>query len=103
MSRHPTSASETGLSSMPRARPWVAWRPGSPTRSEERRVGKECRSLCDWSSDVCSSDLSMKTYVATPNERQRDWFVVDAQGKTLGRLATGIADKIGRASCRERV
>src|SRR5579875_1972449 len=22
-------------------------------RSEERRVGKECRSLCDWSSDVC--------------------------------------------------
>src|SRR5262252_140534 len=29
----------------------------SQSRSEERRVGKECRSLCDWSSDVCSSDL----------------------------------------------
>src|SRR5579875_3161939 len=29
-------------------------------RSEERRVGKECRSLCDWSSDVCSSDLCSK-------------------------------------------
>src|SRR5476649_1384685 len=29
----------------------------APMRSEERRVGKECRSLCDWSSDVCSSDL----------------------------------------------
>src|SRR6202022_4514172 len=28
------------------------------SRSEERRVGKECRSRCDWSSDVCSSDLS---------------------------------------------
>src|SRR5476649_1309892 len=27
-------------------------------RSEERRVGKECRSRCDWSSDVCSSDLN---------------------------------------------
>src|SRR5438034_598250 len=27
------------------------------TRSKERRVGKEWRSLCDWSSDVCSSDL----------------------------------------------
>src|ERR1035437_5743782 len=26
-------------------------------RSEERRVGKECRCRCDWSSDVCSSDL----------------------------------------------
>src|SRR5947207_411445 len=30
-------------------------------RSEERRVGKECRSLCDWSSDVCSSDLVFET------------------------------------------
>src|SRR5215211_1200165 len=28
-------------------------------RSEERRVGKECRSRCDWSSDVCSSDLRL--------------------------------------------
>src|ERR1044072_1884082 len=27
------------------------------TRSEERRGGKEWRSRCDWSSDVCSSDL----------------------------------------------
>src|SRR5438132_194982 len=31
--------------------------PAAQGRSEERRVGKECRSLCDWSSDVCSSDL----------------------------------------------
>src|SRR5437588_197560 len=29
------------------------------TRSEERRGGKEWRSLCDWSSDVCSSDLNI--------------------------------------------
>src|SRR5947207_27362 len=36
----------------------VEKRPNDPERSEERRVGKECRSLCDWSSDVCSSDLS---------------------------------------------
>ncbi len=34
----------------------------------------------------------MKTFVATPANRQRDWYVVDAQGKTLGRLATQIAD-----------
>src|SRR5437868_918049 len=27
-------------------------------RSEERRVGKDCRSKRDWSSDVCSSDLT---------------------------------------------
>src|SRR5476649_247833 len=32
----------------------------SGTRSEERRVGKECRSRCDWSSDVCSSDLDSR-------------------------------------------
>jgi large subunit ribosomal protein L13 len=34
----------------------------------------------------------MKTFVATPANRQRDWYVVDAEGKTLGRLATQIAD-----------
>ena len=37
---------------------------------------------------------AMKTYVATPANRQRDWYVVDAQGKTLGRLATQIADAL---------
>ena len=36
----------------------------------------------------------MKTYVATPANRQRDWVVVDAEGKTLGRLATQIADAL---------
>jgi large subunit ribosomal protein L13 len=37
---------------------------------------------------------AMKTYVATPAERQRDWYLVDAEGKTLGRLATGLADTL---------
>jgi large subunit ribosomal protein L13 len=36
----------------------------------------------------------MKTFVANPETRQRDWFVVDAEGKTLGRLATRIADTL---------
>ena len=36
----------------------------------------------------------MKTYVATPTTRERNWFVVDATGKTLGRLATQIADAL---------
>ena len=36
----------------------------------------------------------MKTFVATPETRQRDWYVVDAEGKTLGRLATQIADAL---------
>jgi len=34
----------------------------------------------------------MKTFVAKPSDRQRDWYVVDASGKTLGRLATQVAD-----------
>ncbi len=36
----------------------------------------------------------MKTYVATPESRQREWLVVDAEGKTLGRLATQVADAL---------
>jgi large subunit ribosomal protein L13 len=34
----------------------------------------------------------MKTYVATPASRERNWLVVDATGKTLGRLASQVAD-----------
>jgi len=34
----------------------------------------------------------MKTYVAKPSDRERNWLVVDANGRTLGRLATQIAD-----------
>jgi large subunit ribosomal protein L13 len=36
----------------------------------------------------------MKTYVATPATRERNWLVVDASGQTLGRLATQIADTL---------
>ena len=36
----------------------------------------------------------MKTYVATPTTRERNWLVIDATGKTLGRLATQIADAL---------
>ncbi len=32
-----------------------------------------------------------KTYSAKPEEIERTWYVVDAEGKTLGRLATEIA------------
>jgi large subunit ribosomal protein L13 len=38
--------------------------------------------------------MTTKTYVATNESRQRDWWVVDAEGKTLGRLATQIADAL---------
>lgn len=33
----------------------------------------------------------MSTYVVKPDDIQRKWFVVDAEGKTLGRIATQIS------------
>lgn len=33
----------------------------------------------------------MKTYVVKEGEIKREWYVVDAEGKTLGRLASKIA------------
>jgi large subunit ribosomal protein L13 len=35
---------------------------------------------------------AMRTFQAKPSDRERNWLVVDAEGKTLGRLATQIAD-----------
>ncbi|MCE8014629.1 50S ribosomal protein L13 [Halomonas sp. MCCC 1A17488] len=36
----------------------------------------------------------MKTFTAKPQSVQRDWYVVDAADKTLGRLATEIARRL---------
>jgi large subunit ribosomal protein L13 len=36
----------------------------------------------------------IKTYSAKPGEVQRDWYLVDAEGQILGRLATRIADQL---------
>jgi large subunit ribosomal protein L13 len=36
----------------------------------------------------------MKTYSAKTSEIERQWYVVDAEGQTLGRLATRIADTL---------
>ncbi len=36
----------------------------------------------------------MKTYSAKPETVQRDWYVVDATGKNLGRLASEIARRL---------
>ena len=38
--------------------------------------------------------LLMKTYSAKTGEITREWYIVDADGKTLGRLATQIADRL---------
>jgi len=36
----------------------------------------------------------MKTWNAKAEDVEREWFVVDAEGQTLGRLATRIADTL---------
>jgi large subunit ribosomal protein L13 len=38
--------------------------------------------------------VPQKTYNAKPGEIERAWYVVDADGQTLGRLATRIADTL---------
>jgi large subunit ribosomal protein L13 len=36
----------------------------------------------------------MKTFSAKPETVRRDWYIVDADGKTLGRLATELARRL---------
>ena len=62
---------------------------GRGCRSESRRG-----SLAGAPATLGRPQLDMKTYVATPATRERNWLVVDASGKTLGRLATQIADTL---------
>jgi large subunit ribosomal protein L13 len=38
--------------------------------------------------------VEMKTWNAKPGEVERRWYLVDAEGQTLGRLATQIADTL---------
>src|SRR5215211_4463610 len=72
-------------------------------RSEERRVGKECRSRCDWSSDVCSSDLRRR---AREGALRGARCIRDRPARDRPRVRASHGDRepeIGRASCRERV
>lgn len=36
----------------------------------------------------------MKTYSAKPNEVSQNWLLIDAEGQTLGRMATAIAARL---------
>ena len=38
--------------------------------------------------------MKYKTFVTKPNEVEQEWWVVDAKGKTLGRLASEIAHRL---------
>ena len=41
-----------------------------------------------------TTTIEMKTYTAKPADIRRDWYIIDASGKTLGRLATEIARRL---------
>src|SRR6185437_7526839 len=49
-----------------------------------------------WSplSRMSATTPTVKTWSAKPGEVERRWYVVDAEGQTLGRLATRIADTL---------
>jgi large subunit ribosomal protein L13 len=47
-----------------------------------------------WPFLAVKSTVASKTYVANAATRERTWLLVDAEGKTLGRLATQIADAL---------
>ena len=40
------------------------------------------------------STPEMKTFSAKPDSVRRDWYLVNAEGKTLGRLATALAERL---------
>jgi large subunit ribosomal protein L13 len=47
--------------------------------------------LCNFEPDA---NFAMKTYSAKPEEITRDWYIVDASDKVLGRLASAIAHRL---------
>ena len=51
----------------------------------------EAAASCLYSGRGILGGEPMKTYVATPADIERKWYVVDAEGKTLGRMASEIA------------
>jgi hypothetical protein len=44
--------------------------------------------------EIFQDGTHMKTFSAKPHEVKREWFVVDATDKVLGRLATEIARRL---------
>src|SRR5215211_7161382 len=76
-----------------------------PLRSEERRVGKECRSRCDWSSDVCSSDLNGQYFAGDrlrrPSGDGADDFRVELRRAVLPEQAVGLLLGVGQLGVAE--
>lgn len=48
-------------------------------------------SILDFQEMLSGTILEMKTFVAKEHEIEKKWYSIDAEGKTLGRLASEIA------------
>ena len=49
--------------------------------------------FCQRITNLCKEELFMnKTFMANPDKVERKWYVVDATGYTLGRLASDVAN-----------
>ena len=62
-----------------------------PSAEASKILALHLRPFGSW---VFSERMSMKTYVAKPKTVERDWCLVDATDKTLGRLATELASRL---------
>src|SRR6476469_9415290 len=67
---------------------------GIQATAEPRNSGQGCYDSPPADASERPPFYRMKTYSAKPGEIQRDWYVVDAEGQTLGRLATQIDDRL---------
>ena len=63
-------------------------------RRRSRRTPEAIAYHCHEPAQTARLVRAMKTYVAKPTDRERNWLLVDADGRTLGRLATQIADAL---------
>lgn len=49
---------------------------------------------CDFVFNLPERTSTMKTYSAKPSDIERKWFVIDAEGVVLGRLASFVANRL---------
>src|SRR4051794_41685279 len=76
----------------------VVWRGSICPHPADARAGTCPRPEVSYHHSTPRADAwhfdAVKTYVATPATRERNWLLVDAAGQTLGRLSTQIADAL---------
>ncbi|QEC49929.1 50S ribosomal protein L13 [Baekduia soli] len=68
--------------------------PRSGTIPRDSSSGPDSLSSSSAACPVARLPYAVKTYVANSTTRERNWLVVDANGQTLGRLATQLADAL---------